>query len=111
MPRHRSTVRYEDSLLRLRFVGEDFERRSVPIYELGTTLVAIQRIVNKAYQFQNGELQQSARLDEEQRERMALQIGAREKASDGYGLVAFVIDPFIVPIIQQVIATAITGLS
>jgi hypothetical protein len=111
MPRDQSSVRYQDSLLRLRFVGEMFEHRSVPIYELGTTLIAIQRIINKAYLFRNRELHRSARLEGEQRQRIALQIGARERASDGYGLVAFFSDPFIVPIIQQVIATAITGLS
>jgi len=110
MPRDQSPVRYQDSLLRLRFVGEMFEYRSVPIYELGTALIAIQRIINKAYLFRNRELHPSARLEEEQRQRIALQIGARERASDGYGLVAFFSDPFIVPIIQQVIATAITGL-
>jgi hypothetical protein len=110
MPKDRSPIQYQDSLLRLRFVSDLFERRSVPIYELGVSLIAVQRIINKAYLFQNGELSRSSRLEGRERQRVSLQIGAREKASDGYGLIAFVSDPLIVPILQQVIATAITGL-
>jgi hypothetical protein len=109
MPTERSTTFDESSLLRLRFTGEVFQRRSVPIYELGISLVSVQRIINKAYLSERGRLKKGARLEEENRQRIALQIGSRERRSDGYVLTAFFSDPFVQPILQQVIASAITA--
>jgi len=42
----------QESLLWLRFIGDDLNIKSLPIYELGTVLIAFQQIVNKAYLFE-----------------------------------------------------------
>lgn len=105
-------VPFSDSLLQLRFIGEHLENRSLPIYELGTALVSLQRIINKAYFFDRDpdRLDRSTKLDSESRESVALQIGSRRRDSDGYGLIPFLTDPYVLPVLQQVIATAITGI-
>ena len=36
----------------LKFFGKQLDVRSVPIYELGDTLIAIQRIVHKTFLFE-----------------------------------------------------------
>ena len=42
-------MKNERALLTIRFVGPELQTRGMPIYELGTAFVALQRIVNKAY--------------------------------------------------------------
>src|SRR5438270_13634745 len=106
MPKNNSRIRYDDSLIRLRFIGEAFEGRSVPIYELGVALIAVQRIINKTYLYQTGELLRTSWVEAEARDRIALQLGSRHHSSDGYGFTAFLSDPNILPILQQVVANA-----
>jgi len=79
----------------LKFSGEALDVRAVPIYELGDTLVAIQRIIHKTFLFQNDRLRKRARLTQEERRRLSLQISERRKSSDLYALVPFAVDPAI----------------
>jgi len=81
--------------LALRFSGQQLSSDSVPIYELGDTLVALQRIVHKAYLFQNDRLQKHAQLTQAERRRTALQIAERRKSSDLYALAPFLSDPAV----------------
>lgn len=77
----------------LKFIGEELDVRSVPIYELGDSLMAIQRIVNKTFLFNNHRLRKRAQLTDEERRTLALQIGEHRKSSDLYALLPFAADP------------------
>jgi len=90
-----------DEAILLKFSGEELNIRSVPIYELGDTLVAVQRIVHKAFLFENGRLSKRAQMARTERQRLSLQIRDRRKSSDAYALMPFLSDP----ILQQHLAT------
>jgi hypothetical protein len=77
----------------LKFSGKDLDIRSVPIYELGDTLVAVQRIAHKAFLFENGRLIKHAQLTQIERKKLSLQINDRRKSSDIYALAPFLSDP------------------
>jgi|GEM_PF-1281059 hypothetical protein len=83
----------EEPSLWLKFSGEELDVRSVPIYELGDTLVAIQRIIHKTFLFENDRLKKRAQLTQDERQRLSLQISERRKSSDLYALVPFAFDP------------------
>jgi len=85
-------MRMEPMLL-LKFSGEQLDIRSIPIYELGETLMAMQRIVHKTYLFENNRLKKHAQLTQEERMRLSLQISERRKSSDVYALIPFLADP------------------
>lgn len=85
----------------LKFSGAELDLRSVPIYELGDTLVAVQRIVHKTFLFENDRLKKHAQLTQAERARLSLQISERRKSSDLYALIPFIADPTI----QQYLAT------
>lgn len=79
----------------LKFSGKELDVRSVPIYELGDTLVAIQRIIHKTYLFKNDRLKKNAHLTQDERQRLSLQISERKKSSDLYALTPFAADPVL----------------
>lgn len=106
MPNLTSRPPFEESLIRLRFIGPELDEQSIPIYELGNTLVAIQRLVNKAYLFNQHRLDKSARPASNERSEVALQLGARRKASDGYGLVSIVTDPVVIAAATEAVKIA-----
>lgn len=83
----------EESPLWLKFSGDELDVRSVPIYELGDTLIALQRIVHKTYLFENDRLKKGAHLTQDERKRLSLQISERRKSSDLYALIPFAADP------------------
>jgi hypothetical protein len=76
----------------LKFSGETLDVRSIPIYELGDTLIALQRIIHKTFLFQNGRLRKHAQLTQIERAQLSLQISERKKSSDLYGLIPFIAD-------------------
>ena len=82
----------DEPTLWLKFSGELLDVRSVPIYELGDTLIALQRIVYKASIQSNNRLNKYAQLTQDERKRLALQIAGKEKSSDLYALVPFMAD-------------------
>jgi hypothetical protein len=88
-------VAEESPSLWLKFSGPELDIRSVPIYELGDTLIAIQRIVHKTFLFENDRLKKHAQLTQPERARLSLQISERRKSSDLYALIPFIADPAI----------------
>jgi len=51
-----------DPIIWLRFIGEDLDLKALPIYELGSVLVALQRIIHKAYLYEKMPLNYSQHL-------------------------------------------------
>jgi hypothetical protein len=98
-------------ILWIKFEGEALRTRSLPIYELGSSLIAIQRIIHKAALFSEGKLEKDFHLPTRRREELALQISNHEKGSDLWGLTPFLTDPALGPIFQQIIAGALIALA
>ena len=86
---------HDSPSLWLKFSGPELDIRSVPIYELGDTLIAIQRIVHKTFLFENDRLKKHAQLTQAERARLSLQISERKKSSDLYALIPFIADPVL----------------
>lgn len=99
-----------DPLLHVRFIGEELDVKSMPIYELGTVLIAIQRIVNKAYLFNKGSLEKGSRLGPEERKECSLQIGEHNKSSDAYTLISFFTDPVVIDHVKTLIIDGLVAL-
>lgn len=91
----RKREKYENGLFTLRFTGDDFNQRGVNIYDLGNTLLAMQRLVHKAYLSKEGRLQKGAFPNKEEREVISLQIGERRRASDAFALIPVLADPAV----------------
>lgn len=98
------------NLLSLRFIGKELEDKAVSIYELGQTLISIQRIVNKAYLLKENRLESNSQLSEEEQQNLSLQIGSRFKKSDGYWLIPVLAHPATVEILKVVLAEGIKAL-
>lgn len=99
-----------EPLLWLRFIGPDLKLRSLPIYELGTVLISLQRIINKAYLFEKESLSKGAKLSPYERQQCALQIGAHQKSSDEYGFISFFTDPVVVDHIKTLVVDSLVAL-
>jgi hypothetical protein len=100
----------EETLL-LKF---DFKRRdvfSVPIYELGDTLVAIQRIVHKSYLFEKDRLRKGAKLSQAERRNLSLRICEQRDGSDIYALAPFAGDPMVQQALQHTLKFGLQALS
>jgi len=82
----------KEPMLWLKFSGKSLDVQSMPIYELGDTLIAIQRIIHKTFLHDQERLKKHAQLTQEERKRLSLQITERKKSSDLYALVPFVAD-------------------
>lgn len=103
-------ISFEESLIQLRFIGEELESKSVPIYDLGVSLIAVQRMLHKAYLAQLGFLGESSLLSKNQRLELSLQIGARKNASDGYGLIPLFSDPAVIKSIETILPIVFSAL-
>jgi len=91
----RKREKFENGLFTIRFVGEDFNQRGVNIYDLGNSLLSMQRIVHKAYLSQEGRLQKGAFPKKDEREALSLQIGERKRKSDAFALIPVLTDPVV----------------
>jgi hypothetical protein len=100
-----------ESVLWLRFVGGDLNNKALPIYELGETFVAIQRILNKAYLFHEKRLSRGSQVSKQERIKLALQIIEHNKSSDVYGLGLFLSHPLVTGIIGGLIANVLVELA
>ena len=97
-----------ETLLWVRFYGPELETKSVPIYELGQTLVALQTIIHKVYWYtQTHPSKGRIGLSRYDRNRLALSVKERQVGSDLYGLIPFLSDPYIMGIITGAVGTAI----
>jgi len=85
----------KEPMLWLKFSGKSLDVQSMPIYELGDTLIALQRIIHKTFLHDQERLKKHAQLTQEERKRLSLQITDRKKSSDLYALVPFVADPAV----------------
>ncbi len=74
----------DNSLLSIRFVGQGFTKNTMPIYELGNTFIAIQRVVHKTHLFSTSRLEKGARLSFDERRELALRISEIKEGSDEY---------------------------
>jgi hypothetical protein len=86
-------MKNERALLTIRFVGAELQTRGMPIYELGTAFVALQRIVNKGYLAETDSLTKGAVPEKTIRKSLALQISAHERRSDFFALAPLLTDP------------------
>lgn len=101
--------KYENGLLSLRFVGEKFDQQGVSIYDFGTTLLAVQRIVHKAYLSKNERLKKGAFPNASERPSLALQIGERRRTSDAFALVPILLDPAVHDQLKELVKYVISG--
>ena len=101
---------YENGLLSVRFTGEDIGDRGVSIYDLGESLLAIQRIVHKAYLAKNGRLVKGAFPNKEERPELALQLGERKRKSDAFSLIPILADPAVQESMKQLVNYVISGI-
>jgi|LGVF01.1.fsa_nt_gb hypothetical protein len=100
----------QEPILWLRFIGEELYVKALPIYELGTVLIAFQRVINKAYLFKKEALSKGAKLSPAERQNCALQIGVHQKSSDEYGFISFVTDPVVVNHIKTLVVDGLVAL-
>lgn len=84
---------YNESILTVRFAGEDFEEHGVSIYDFSTTMLSMQRIFHKAYLAMNSRLSFAQTPKKSEREFLSLTIGQRKHASDAFGLIPLLSDP------------------
>ena len=101
--------KYENGLLTVRFIGDDLGSRGVNIYDLGESLIAIQRIVNKAYLASNDRLIKGAYPSKEERQFLSLQVGQRKRLSDAFALLPVIADPAIQQAMIKVMDWVISG--
>lgn len=106
---NRSTM--TDEILSIRFTGPALETRSLPIYELGMALIAIQRIVNKASLYSDDRLERGAHLVTKEREEVALQVVSHRKGSDLWGLSSYLTNPAVGPIVQGLVVAGLSAIA
>ncbi len=100
-----------EMILEVRFVGESLALHGIPIYELGTALVSIQRMVNKAHLAREHRWKHGSFPARGEREMLALQIGARRRGSDWFGLVPLFADPTAHAAIKRAVDYVMSGLT
>ena len=108
IPQANSTAE-SDELLTVRFTGPSLNERSVPIYDFGETLLAIQGIIYKAALHKNARLEKGARLRAAEREQFALRIVSHRKSSDVWLLGSALTDPAYGPILHGLIVAALVA--
>lgn len=101
---------YENGLLTLRFIGQALNKHGVSIYDLGESLLSIQRIVHKAYLAQEDRLEKGHYPKKHEREYLALQLGERRRSSDAFALVPLLADPNTQEIIKKTIDYVLSGI-
>lgn len=102
--------RYQNGILTVRFTGPTLNAHGVSIYDLSESLLAVQRIVHKAFLSQEGRLSKGAFPNREERERLALQLGERRRSSDAFALVPMLTDPAVKHALSQLADYALSGL-
>lgn len=103
---------YENGIFTVRFIGEGLKTRGVSIYDLAQTLLALQRLVHKAFLASNDRLEKGAFPVREERESLALQLGERRRTSDAFALVPVLTDPMVYEALKNLanyVASGIVG--
>jgi hypothetical protein len=102
--------RFEQGVLSVRFVGDQLHQHGVSIYDLGESLLAIQRIVHKAFLAEQGRLIKGAYPSKEERGELALQLGERRRQSDAFALVPILSDPAVQMVLLKLMDYVASGL-
>lgn len=102
--------KYENGILTIRFIGEEFSERGVSIYDFASALLAIQRIINKAYLAKEGRLRKGAFPDKHDRERLSLSIGERRRESDAFSLIPLLADATTLEFVKKITDYVISGI-
>jgi hypothetical protein len=103
-------ISYDNSLFTLRFIGDGFDLHGASIYDLGIAFMTFQRLLNKTFLLTRDRLEKGAFPKRNERQMLAMQIGERRKASDGYGLVPLLTDPTNLQILRFVGEQLMSGL-
>lgn len=101
---------FENGVLSVRFVGAQLNQHGVSIYDLGESLLAIQRIVHKAFLAEQGRLVKGAYPSKVEREELALQLGERRRQSDAFALVPILSDPAVQAVMLKLMDYIASGL-
>ncbi len=94
----------------IKFYGPSLKQESIPIYELGQTLIALQGIINKAHLFRERRLKKGSIVTKDERSKLALQITSKQQGSDEYGLIPFFTDPVVINHLKIVLVDALIAL-
>jgi len=105
-----SREQYENGVLSIRFTGQELQTHGVSIYDLGETLLSIQRIVHKAYLAKEGRLIKGAFPTKEERPNLALQLGERRRSSDAFALLPILADPAVQQGMKQLVEYVTSGI-
>jgi hypothetical protein len=108
----RDREKYENGIFTLRFTGKGLSEHGVSIYDFATSLLAIQRIINKAHLSLEGRLTKGAFSAKRDRERLSLSIGERRRTSDAFALVPLLTDPTTLEYAKKIadyVASGIVG--
>ena len=98
-------------ILTIKFSGEMINKHTMPIYELGSTFIAIQRIVNKTHLFNSDRLEKGAKLSFEERKETSLRISEVKEGSDEYSLITFLTDIVVVDHVKTLIVDGLVAIS
>jgi hypothetical protein len=100
----------DETLLRLQFDGKLLSLKGMAIYDLGQTLVAVQRAIYKAHLARLGTLGKSSSNVREVRRLLALQIETRSRGSDIYSLAPLITDPVAMTAVKEATKFFLEGL-
>lgn len=102
--------KFEHGLYSIRFVGEELRHRGVSIYDLSSSLLALQRIVHKAHLSMEDRLMKGAFPDKEARQKLALQLGERRRESDSFALLPILMDAHVQQYMAKVADYVFSGI-
>ncbi|MBW4790166.1 hypothetical protein JQS35_16315 [Alcaligenes faecalis subsp. faecalis] len=102
--------KYENALLTIRFIGDDIDIQGVSIYDFASSLLSIQRIINKAHLSMEGRLKKGAYPEKAMREKISLSIGERRRSSDAFALIPLLTDPVTQQYLKKVADYVVSGL-
>ncbi len=97
-------------IVAFKFIGEDLDVSSIPIYELGEVFIAYQRIIHKILLFKNERLRKGAQLRRDERQKVAFRVCETRKGSDIWALAPFVSDPAVVDLLRTLVNTSLIEL-
>ena len=100
-----------ETILEVRFSGEQLDLHGIPIYELGTAFVSIQRMVHKAHLAHEYRWKAGRSPTRQEKEMLSLQIGVRRRGSDLFGLLPVLADPTTLWVIRRAVDYVIAGLT
>lgn len=95
----------------IRFNGEQFDHRNLPIYELAHVFIGVQRLFHKAYLANEERLEKGTIPHKAERRMLALQIGTHKKGSDYYGLLPFIAEPTVIATFKTLAEYVMSGLA